>query len=312
MTILKAASGGLRYLLTKYRLLVGLLVVVTPLLFVWYSHGARNAMPRQLEELTGGFSRPLGIAVGTDRKIYVTDSVYHRIVIFDVQGTQLGTLGSFGVNSGEFRYPTGVAVAGSGEVFVADFHNERVQVFNAAGDFLHSFPSAEGNVLRPTAIGVTGERIYVADVASHQIVIFDFDGRELARVGSGKGMEPGALSFPNGLALDSESDRLFVADSNNSRVQVFTLDGEFLEVLEGGESMVHPRGLAYDRLRGVLYVADTLANCVHVFDDGVLIGSFGWPTDQSTGVGFPSGLAVMDGKIYIADRANDLVGVWGY
>jgi DNA-binding beta-propeller fold protein YncE len=265
--------------------------------------------PRLSSLLSGGFSRPLGVAVGPDQRIFVTDSIYHRIVVLDERGSVLLTFGGYGAGYGEFRYPVAVAAGADGEIYVADFDNGRIQVFDAEANFLRSFSAADGRELRPTALLAAGEKIYVTDVTTHQVVVFDTEGREIDRIGGGRGVEEGAFKFPNGLALDRDGKRLFVADSNNSRIQVFTLGGDFLEILDGGGMLINPRGLAYDQQ---LYVADTLGHIIHIFNEQGLINSFGLPKGVENGLSFPVGIAVAEGKIYVADRENNRVAVWRY
>ena len=68
-------------------------------------------------------------------------------------------------------------------------------------------------------------------------------------------------------------DQVFVADSAAGKVFVFNTRGKLLETMEGLE---RPTGLAFDQESGLLYVAETLAHRIVVFDaDGKRQFEFG-------------------------------------
>ena len=73
------------------------------------------------------------------------------------------------------------------------------------------------------------------------------------------------LSEPRGLALTDSA--LLVADSGNGRLVEFTLDGTFVRAF-GEAELDTPKHLSLDE-QGGLWVADTVTNRVHRFDDGV-------------------------------------------
>lgn len=117
-------------------------------------------------------SRPLGIDISKDGKIYVCDRGRSALFIFDSQGNLLRTIemldplkpkvagdrvyvatrgsiavfdldgnflfhwGRFGKKPGEFAYPNGIAVDEEGNVYISDLNNLRVQAFSPRGDLL--------------------------------------------------------------------------------------------------------------------------------------------------------------------------------
>lgn len=86
-------------------------------------------------------SRPAGIAVGHDEKVYLTDSDSHLIRVWDghtnsitrLSGTGVAQFGGDGGDAlaGSLSYPFGVAVDATGTVYVADTFNHRVRVLTA-------------------------------------------------------------------------------------------------------------------------------------------------------------------------------------
>jgi thiol-disulfide isomerase/thioredoxin len=76
------------------------------------------------------------------------------------------------------------------------------------------------------------------------------------------------LAFPGKVLADAESDRLFVADSGHHRIVIATLTGEVQQIVGTGQAgwqdgsvntaqFAAPQGMAFDRDRQWLYVADT-------------------------------------------------------
>lgn len=75
---------------------------------------------------------PIGIGVDLAERIYVTEDVDHRVVIFDADGSRLGGFGGEGVAAGRFRFPRDLDVGEDGVVYVADSFNHQVQAFQTS------------------------------------------------------------------------------------------------------------------------------------------------------------------------------------
>ncbi len=86
---------------------------------------------------SGEFRQPRGIEVTSDR-VYVTDEISDKIVVFDLDGNHLFSFGGSGDANGQFDFPTSVTRERTG-LFVVDSHNRRVQVFDVDGNYLDQF-----------------------------------------------------------------------------------------------------------------------------------------------------------------------------
>lgn len=84
----------------------------------------------------GSFNRPKGIALDSDNNIYVVESYYDHLLIFDQQGRLLLPIGGAGKTAGKFFLPSGVFVDHNNRIFVADMMNGRVSVFQYLGSKL--------------------------------------------------------------------------------------------------------------------------------------------------------------------------------
>ncbi|MFN3077462.1 MAG: 6-bladed beta-propeller [Alphaproteobacteria bacterium] len=167
--------------------------------------------------------RPTGIvrdpATGD---IFVTDTQYHRVVVFSAGGEVIDILGSRGTEPGRFNFPTHLAVS-EGHLYVADSLNFRVQVLSLDGEGKLVFGELGANIgdmMRPKGVAVGGEgRIYVIESYYDHILIFDNKGRFLMPIDGAK-LASGSLYLPSGVWLDKER-RVYVADMFNGRICIF-------------------------------------------------------------------------------------------
>jgi DNA-binding beta-propeller fold protein YncE len=106
--------------------------------------------------------------------------------------------------------------------------------------------------------------------------------------------------------------RIYVADGLDRSVRVFSPDGESLARLDAGGAFERPSGLAVDRARGLLYVADAPAHVVHVLGlDGAPIRVVGGRGNGPGRLNYPTFLAVRgDGSLLVVDTLNFRVQVF--
>jgi len=292
----------------------------------------------------GHFNYPRGIAVDQTGTVYVADTRYSRIQVFDSHGSFLYTWGIFGDAPGQFRRPSALALDAARNVYVADIDSNRVQVFTRTGVFLRQWGSkgsGAGQFRRPFGIAVNAAgHVYVADTDNYRIQVFANDGTFLRSWGS-KGTGPGQFHDPKaldgngpgpeGIAVD-RNGVVYVTDPWNHRVQVFTSDGLFLRewrhlpgpclqfttpatiALCKQGYLSAPSGIAVDRNGSVIVVNRGLSSPLH----GFFIQKFTannefvtmWGTDGFGPGQFevPTGVAVdEDGYFYVADSGNNRV-----
>ena len=265
----------------------------------------------------GELNRPLGVAVSQWGDIFVADSTNHRIAVYDINGQPMGFIGKSGSGPGEFNYPTGVAVHGR-KLYVADFYNQRIQVLDFNGKQLSVLPRATdlrkiGAAIMPVTVAVDeAGNLYISDVSRQKILVFDDKGNYVSSFGR-PGSNPGELAYVNGIAVDYNDGLIYLSNSNNSRIDIFDLEGNFKGVAAGSGILANPKGIAFEESTGFLYVADTLAHQIHVIDkDGKEVERIGQRGLDAGQFNFPTAVAVdRKGKVFVADRENDRVQVFG-
>jgi len=168
--------------------------------------------------------RPTGLALDlANQRLWVTETLAHRVRAFDLTGHALESVGSRGSAPGQFNYPTMIASDRSGGLWVTDSLNARLQhldplgkvdqLFGTAGDRAGAFARPRG-----LAVGPAG-RIFAVDALFDAVQIFDEEGNLLLVFGE-RGEDPGQFWLPSDVAMDGRN-RVYVADSYNQRIQIF-------------------------------------------------------------------------------------------
>ncbi len=192
-----------------------------------------------------------------------------------------------------------IVAAGSGEPDPEALHalvRDLLPEARAATLPLRPQPAPPGSLAYPGKVIASGDRLFVADTGHDQIVEADLDGNELRRLDG--------FRHPNGLAL--AGDALYVADTGAHAIRrVHLASGATEAVAEGLRS---PWDVAWDG--ELLYVAMAGSHQIWFHDAAAA------ETDVFAGTGHelrrdgpvagaafaqPSGLAVLDGSLYIAD-----------
>jgi DNA-binding beta-propeller fold protein YncE len=181
----------------------------------------------RLNGTINGLQRPTGLAFDrAAKRLYVADTMDHRIVVFDRDGQRLFEFGTRGIGPGELNFPSHIFLAGD-RLLVNDNMNFRMQLFDLDGRFVSMFGThgdGSGHFSQPKGVAVDSRgHIYVAGATIDRVQVFSPDGSFLLAFGS-KGNGPGEFVMPTGVTI--VEDRIYVADSLNSRIQVFDYVGE--------------------------------------------------------------------------------------
>ena len=139
---------------------------------------------------------PHGVAVATDGRVFVADTLNHRIRVISADGATVSTYAGDGVQSfadgstttAQFDDPTDLVVASDGRVFVADTNNSRIRVISADGASVSTYAGS-------------GTATQTNEPQESQAAV-DID-----------------LSFPRRMTLAPDG-RLFFTDTGSNRIRV--------------------------------------------------------------------------------------------
>ena len=165
----------------------------------------------------------------------------------------------------------------------------------------------------PNGIAVSADRIYVADMTSHEVIIYN---KQYERVGSvgGQGIEEGKFFCPRGVAIDHNDDIIITSAAGLKCVHKFTAEGKFIKAVgkpgTGDFEVQGADGIAIGK-DGKVYICDVGNNRVQILtSDLEFLGNFS-STDPEYGSGClnnPSSIAVMDdGNVLVADMVGQCI-----
>ena len=172
----------------------------------------------------GQFGWLTGIAF-YNNNIIVSDSINHRVQIFDDQGHYLDQFGEEGKLNHQLDRPLGLSFDNDGNIIVADSGNNSIKIFTLDGRFLHRI-GEEDSFITPRHCIQHDNFFIVSDGGDHCVKVFDKKGKFLYKFGK-EGNGDGEFNKPFCLSVD-RAGHLLVCDSWNHRVQVFKLNGEFV------------------------------------------------------------------------------------
>ena len=159
-------------------------------------------------------------------------------------------------------------------------------------------------MVKPYGVAVSRlGRVYVTDTAARRVFVFDPEAKAVSFVGE-KG--PGKLTKPIGVAVDGEG-KVFVADTTVNRVFGYDLQGQLAIAIGREGDLESPSGLAVDRARNLLYVADAKKHHVLCYStvDGSVVRTIGRRGGGPGEFNFPTNLFVnRNGRLYVADTMN--------
>ena len=249
--------------------------------------------------------------------------------------------------------PTGIAVK-NGVIYFADYHHHRIRkiqegkISTVAGTGVPDYnpeptPAIEAYLKFPSDVAIdSNDNIYIADVLNHCIRKVDKDNIITTYAGNhvdgykesedGGPADEASLSFPQGIAIDSDNN-LYIADTENHCIRIVYSSNQRIDTYAGicenygGEDIgdgdvarkAHlklPIGVFVDSLDN-LWIADSGHNRVRKIDNKGIIetiagtGASGCDGEIASKARLdgPSRISidVHTGDLYIADSNNDVI-----
>ncbi len=260
------------------------------------------------------FESPYAIAFDSVGNLYLSDIQRQKIYAFNRQGKFLFSFGEVSVSNpppgekvssskGGFLYPAGLTVTSRGEVLVVDSGNKRINAYDLKGNFVRYF-CPDILLINPLMITAYGGKVYLTDRGC--VHIFTEEGRYLGSIGQGY------VEGPWGVAVDRQGN-IYVADTLNFSLFAFSPTGKLLWQKGGldNRSFGLPSGLAIDRKKERLFVADALRQKIYLYDlKGNLVAEAGSESGNFS-FSFPRGLAFSpNGYLFVADTERKRVAVF--
>jgi DNA-binding beta-propeller fold protein YncE len=237
-------------------------------------------------------------------RLFISDSNHNRIVVTDLQGKLLETIGNGEASlkdgnfqTSTFNRPQGLALDGE-NLYVADTENHAVRLVNLknktvetlTGDGKQAEWRSEGGNAKtsrlssPWDLVKIGDALYIAMAGTHQIWKLDFKTQSVAPfAGTGaearhdSSIDDSAFAQPSGLVTDGK--KIWVADSESNIIREIDLQKETVKTLVGGDlyefgdkdgegddvRLQHPLGVVL--YQGKVLIADTYNHKIKQLDN---------------------------------------------
>ena len=202
----------------------------TDLLFIYSWKNGAATLTQKLELAKAktaegtGTSYPAGIAVSPNGKfVYVAENVGDRLAVVDTATGEI--VQRFPTD----HYPYGVIRDDHGDLFVSAWGGTTISDFHVLPDGKIAYVGRIEVGRHPSALAVSGSRVYVALAGSDRVAIVDTKTRKVT--GYVHDSAPGAPpegSTPNALAISPDRKRLYIAEADNNAIAVFNLASQRL------------------------------------------------------------------------------------
>lgn len=178
---------------------------------------------------------------------------------------------------------------------------------------------------RPTSVFADQFRVYVTDrylsssITNARVFIFDRGNRTVEIIDNTTEVK---LVAPSSIVVDA-TGLIFVADAQQGRVFGFNRGGYMSMIIGKRGDLARPKGLAVDKLRNRLYVADSSARLVKAYtnlgqervytSEGHRRLELGRSTDPSENATAPRAVALdTSGNVYVLDSKDRHVFVYDH
>jgi hypothetical protein len=231
------------------------------------------------QEAAKELGKPYGVAT-YDHKIFICDTAMGAVLVADLKEQKLGMLETHG--EGALRTPLNIAIDQvDGTAYIADSARDQVVVFDKQGNYVTSI--GKTGEMKPRDVAIGKERVYIADVQSHNIRVYDKATRNYVTnllSAAAATNEITGLFTPGNLAID-EQGRLYVSDTGAGHVQIYDANGKHIRSIgqmgDGLGMFARIKGVAVDRAHQI-YATDAMSQVVQIFNEqGQLLTYFGDP-----------------------------------
>ncbi len=213
---------------------------------------------------------PVSVIFGADLRLYVSDSTWRQIFVFDQRGDFVQGISATGNTT--LKRPTGLTIRPDNNLlYVTDTTAHRLEIFDKQGNYrghIGERGKEPGEFNFPTHIASDAQgRIYVNDAMNFRVQVFSPRNKVLAVFGH-HGNGSGDFAMSKGIAVDRKGI-IYVVDTLFDRVQLFDIRGEYLLSFGGrgtgpGEFWL-PSGIFIDHKTQKLYVCDTYNKRIQIY-----------------------------------------------
>ena len=267
--------------------------------------------------LTGGRGVPGGIAAGPAGRIYVTEAIQARVLVYSPEGILLDAFGEPGTGPGQLRSPAGVTVAADGSVYVVDDENAKVVKYSGVGAYQREWGDSDIDMETPwfpgdVAVGPSGH-VFLTERTGTDLLEFSAAGEFIKKIPLAWPADVGDIPPPRGISADV--DHVYVVDSPSARVEMFDREGQLVSLWSLSPELTQMTFGSDLDVSGNLYVVGFGDHRIQVYGpEGTPLASWGEECDRAEDGACegafknPMDVCVTpDGSIYVLEWGNSRV-----
>lgn len=236
--------------------------------------------------------KPYGIAVhqGT---IYLCDTIAKTVYLINPFTKRFESIRG---NAGSvlLKKPVNLTVDEQGKLYVVDSERKEIMTYSSDGDYIGTLGK---NVdMKPVAVAVDQEYLYVVDIKNNVIKILDKkSGEQIREIGANSTSESDSLALPVGITIDKER-LLYTTNVGSGKMIKFDIDSHALlsfgRIGDGYGEFTRPKGIAVGD-DGIIYIVDAGFQHVQMYSpEGKLLMYFGSPGLQRGSLNLPAAIFV--------------------
>ena len=202
----------------------------------------------------GKMSRPRGLLIRGDQ-VFV--SHIHCILVYQLNGKFVSSIGSYGSGELQFECPWGLSTDEyNNDIYICDYFNHRVQIISENLQFKSQFGKDSLNY--PRDIKHYKDNIFILDTSNPCLHIYNRDlVLQQSVVTGGDGQQVRFLFF---FFIDNSGNILITALGSKS-ILILNSEYEFIHKI----SLFFPTGITMDRDDRIIVTSHTSDNCLQIF-----------------------------------------------
>lgn len=208
---------------------------------------------------------PWGICI-KEKIVYVTQWLDNSIILYTLDGTNVGAFGGKGSGKGQFNSPAGITVNNiTGRIYVCDCFNNRMQIFKKSLKFVLMF--GNNYINRPRDVKLTNDSVIVLDEGDPCVHIFSSSDLSLlySIISRGEGKQ---IAYSLFFVIRNDGN-IILTDQINQCVRVFNNSGDYMtEFGKGGNSVgefIKPTGIAITAQNKIIVVSQNPRHALQIF-----------------------------------------------
>ena len=203
----------------------------------------------------GKMSYPIGLLI-RDNTVFVSHS--HCILVYQLDGKFVSSIGNEGSGKLQFNYPCGLSADESNnDMYICDADNNRIQIISENLQYKSEF--GKDTLRSPNDLKLTQQHIYVLDESNLCIHVYDYNHVLIkSMISRGEGNQ---ITHSVSFFID-RSGNILITDCSSYNLSIFNSNSEIIHKIKVSSC---PTGIVVDNQDRIIVVSQASKNCLQIF-----------------------------------------------